>query len=59
MYLENFILNDTINNLTVRSSRKRMEDTQDIRGKTLHGSVTQLSKPVSKDELLTNNQPLT
>ena len=38
MYLENFILNDTINNLTVRSSRKRMEDTQDIRGKK-HESV--------------------
>ena len=58
MYLENFILNDTINNnLTVRSSRKRMEDTQDIRGKNV-AKATQLSKPVEEDDSSTN-QPLT
>ena len=33
-----------------------MEDTQDIRGKNV-AKATQLSKPVSEDGSLTNNQP--
>ena len=33
-----------------------MEDTQDIRGKNV-AKATQLSKPVSEDDSLTNNQP--
>ena len=38
-----------------KSSEMMMEDTQDIRGKKLHESVTQLSNP--SVEILTNNQP--
>ena len=53
MYLENFILNDTIKITILPSevlSRERMEDTQDIRGKrSCRDATNNYLKPVSRD----------